>query len=318
MNYDTIIVNYNGEKIISKCLESIFNSSARPEKIIIYDNASSDRSIDEIKKFQKKYQNIILIRSKANKGYARACNYSLSRVESDYVMIMNNDLFLEKNCTKELIEYIERNEKVVLANPLIYQKDERKDFIYSFGAEINTAGFGISKTDVKKNNDELSCFSGACFLCRAEFIKQNKLEENFFLYYEEPELSIRILSQGKKIGRTNKAVCYHLGNYSSKGEGVCFRQFFAIQNRFYMLGKYWPFWLLIKALPFNIFHLFYNCLIFIRNKRFSYLSLIYLAPFNLLEGRKSFYGRKKVLWINKLEKVSLLESLRLKKQLYGD
>jgi len=315
--YDVVIVNYNGEKIISDCLNSLYKSTHKPESVIIYDNASADNSVEIIK---NKYPRVNLISGKKNLGFGRGNNEAMKHSESEFILFMNNDVLLDQKCAENLLRGL-TDPDLAISNPLIIKGWDKKraSEIYSFGAEMNKSGFGYGLYDTGKDRNDLNCFSGACFMARANVIKKLQFEKSFFLYYEEPDLSTKILRRGYKIGRHKDAVCYHLESYSSpkkKADGICFRQFYAIQNRFYMLGKYWPTLLLINAMPLNIIHLIYNIFFFIANGKWQEISIIYLSFAALRRGRKEFKKDQNYAWTKKLAKSKISTIFSLQKKVY--
>lgn len=315
--YDVVIVNYNGEKILKECLNSVYASSVPPKRVIIYDNASRDLSVDLIK---KDYPKAFLIEGKTNIGFGPGNNEAMKRVESDFVLFLNNDITLDKKCAEKLIQGFVSPEVAVL-NPLIYKGWDKvnNQEIYSFGAEMNKSGFGYSLYDIAEDRDDLSCFSGACFMARTSLIKKLKFEKSFFLYYEEPDLSAKLLISGYTIGRRKESVCYHLENYSSpqnRSAGICFRQFFAIQNRWFMLGKFWPAGMLWSAMPLNILHLLYNAIFFLRHKKYKQLSILSLAFQNLSRGRREYIEDQKHCLAKHLAKNDFKKAFGLSKKVY--
>ncbi|MFH1910353.1 MAG: glycosyltransferase family 2 protein [bacterium] len=315
--HDVVIVNYNGEKIISNCLKSIYGSTVKPSKVIIYDNASVDKSLKIIR---QKFPQVKLIAGKTNIGFGRANNAGMKYCDGELILFMNNDVILDKNCTQELLGGFE-DERIAIINPIIYTGWQKRANapVYSFGAQMNTSGFGYGLFDQGDDNQDLNCFSGACFMARAKTIKKLQFEKRFFLYYEEPELSTRILIANLKIARKKKAKSYHLENYSSpkkKAAGICFRQFYAIQNRFYMIGRYWPTTLLMHAVPLNVLHLFYNLFFFIRSGHLRKASIIYLAVASFIAGRKKYKKRSDTSWTKNLVDSRLSKILDLRKKVY--
>lgn len=283
--YDVVIVNYNGENIISQCLDSVQASTIKPAKIIVYDNDSKDRSVDLIK---KKYPHVILIEGDSNIGFGRGNNEAMKLSKSDFILFVNNDLVLDKYCSESLLAGF-TDKKLAILNPIIFKgwgKVENQE-VYAFGAKINRSGFGYGLYDTVGDRTDLNCFSGACFMARSGIIKKLQFEKRFFLYCEEPDLSVRILGLALKIGRVREASCYHLESYSSPQssiDGTAFRQFYGVQNRWFMLGKHWPLFMLPEVILFNLLHLFYLTYFYAKNRKFSYLKLIYLAPSNLFSG----------------------------------
>lgn len=317
-NYDVVIVNYNGESIISSCLESIYNSSLKPRAVIIYDNASSDSSKSVIR---KKFPKVILLDGKTNLGFGMGNNNAMKHSKSKYILFMNNDLLLDKNCAETLLKSISADENIAIINPLIFKGWQKKSGqeVYSFGATMNQSAFGYSLYDSVENRTDLTCFSGACFMALASEVKRLQFEKSFFLYYEEPDLSAKLLMRGLKIARNSQAKSFHLENYSSpklNSQGICFRQFYAIQNRWFVLGKYFPTKDFLKALPLNILHLLYNMAFFIKCGRFNYLKLIFLSSSSFRRGRKMFDKTANYSWIKKLDQSGIGLLLSLKKRVY--
>ena len=99
-SYDVVIVNYNGEKIITLCLRSIYNSEIKPNQVIIYDNASKDKSVAIIK---KKFPETKLIRGRENIGFGNGNNKAMRYSKSDFILFVNNDVLLIK-VHQDLIE----------------------------------------------------------------------------------------------------------------------------------------------------------------------------------------------------------------------
>ena len=319
-SYDVIIVNYQGEKIISNCLDSVYSCTHPPKRIIIYDNNSTDTSLDIIK---NKYPKVILIEGDTNIGFGRANNAAMAYSDSKYILFVNNDVILDKKCPGELLKNI-MDKDLAIINPLILKgwKKEKKQEVYAFGAEINNSGFAYGLYDSKKDRTDINNFSAACCMIRSDIIKKIQFEKMFFLYYEEPMISIGILKEKLKIGRVSSALCYHLENYSSpkkKNDGIAFRQFYGIQNRWYMIGRHWPIKLLPKAIFINTTHLIYVIYFLISTNNFSYLSILYLAPHKFILGLKLRSGKqvKDKLWYLKLLNSSVVSYFKLGKKVFS-
>lgn len=85
------IANYNGEKFLSECIESVLNQVASPHfEIIVHDDASTDASLEQI----ARYDNIKLIRSPENVGYCVANNRMAEAAFGEYLLLLNNDAVL--------------------------------------------------------------------------------------------------------------------------------------------------------------------------------------------------------------------------------
>jgi len=318
--YDVVVVNFNGRKIISRCLDSVYKSSILPQKVIVVDNASSDESVSFIK---DKFPHVKITESKENLGFGRGNNLGMKHSTAEFILFLNSDVILDKGCAKKLLEGFERDDVAVL-DPIIYKGWEKtkNQPLYAFGAELNESGFAYALMDKTKNCLDLNNFSAACVMTRAGIIKKIRFEEDFFLYYEEPILSVNFLKRGYKIGRIKEAKCYHLESFSSPEKaagGVAFRQFYGVQNRHFMLAKHWPFLLLVKVLPINFFHFIYVLFFCLSHGRFSSLKLIYLTPASFIKGiklrdRSDLVDKK---WFKKLKKTPFSGYLSLKKKVFS-
>src|ERR1035437_3620443 len=89
------IVTWNSENVIEECLKSILEQTFNAYLVYIYDNASTDKTLDEINKY--KDERVILKRSENNIGFCGGHNYNISNSKGKYVILVNPDVILEKN-----------------------------------------------------------------------------------------------------------------------------------------------------------------------------------------------------------------------------
>src|SRR5690554_1881580 len=111
-----IVVTYNGMQWIDKCIESIHSSSIKL-KTIIFDNGSTDGTIDFIK---NNFTNIELIESKKNLGFGAANNIGIKKAfeeGADYVFLLNQDAWLETNTIEELLKISNQKKDYFILSP---------------------------------------------------------------------------------------------------------------------------------------------------------------------------------------------------------
>ena len=90
-----VILSYNKSKLTTECLESIYTHIPRNEvEVIVVDNASSDDSVEIIK---KKFPQVKLIQNDRNAGFAGGCNLGAKHAQGEYILFLNNDAFLSDN-----------------------------------------------------------------------------------------------------------------------------------------------------------------------------------------------------------------------------
>ena len=89
-----IIVNYNGKKLLEKCLESLFKVEYDNFEVIVVDNNSTDDSVQFITKI---YPSIIIIKLDSNKGFAEPNNLGAKIAKGDFLLLLNNDTIVTPN-----------------------------------------------------------------------------------------------------------------------------------------------------------------------------------------------------------------------------
>ena len=179
MSYDkiTVVINtFNSEDKIQQCLNSIDSRV----KIIIVENSNN---LSFKNKIENKYLNVNCYIAGQNLGYAKGNNLGLSKVKSDYALILNPDAFLEKDTLDRLL---------VTANNL-------RDFSIIGPAKQNE----FSNIDFNKDKGEVfevSSLKGfAMFLNIKHFNEVGFFDENFFIYLEEVDLCKRLKKKIKKF-----------------------------------------------------------------------------------------------------------------------
>ena len=96
-----VIVNYNGERFIQTCLDSILAQSRPPDEIILVDNASCDRSPLLVR---ERFPQVELILLAENIGFPAACNRGIHQASGDLIAILNNDVALDPHWLESLLE----------------------------------------------------------------------------------------------------------------------------------------------------------------------------------------------------------------------
>ena len=214
MSAAAIIVNYNGKETIRDCLDSLLNQSLPFAEIIVVDNNSPDRSGEGL---ETAYPGIKVLILPENTGFPSACNTGIRNSSSELVAILNNDIRLDRDWLRNMLA----------------RTDPKWDFWASMvlfadsPGRIDSAGDGMTvigaayKTGHRKR---VSCFAneretfGAC--AAAAMYRRSLLEriggfdEDFFLIYEDVDLSFRARLLGGRCLFVPEARVYHRVNYS--------------------------------------------------------------------------------------------------------
>ncbi len=255
----TVVINtFKSEDIINSCLDSI----GPDYKVIIVEN-SKNTNFKE--KLEKRYPNLECILAGQNLGYAKGNNLGLSKVKSEYALILNPDARVEKNTFNNFFSSIEKIDDFSIIGP----------------AKQNE----LSKIDNNKDKedifqvDKLKGF--AMFLNLEQFKDIGFFDENFFIYLEEIDLCKRIKKNNKKIFLDKNIKIHHIGG-SSHNETINFEM---------ELSRNWH-WMW-STFYFNKKHYGYlNALIKISGKFFSSIIkiLFYFVTLNS-KKRKIYFQR---------------------------
>lgn len=266
-----IILNYNGEKFIKKTLESVLALDYPPEnyEIIIVDNASTDKSVEIIQDLahQKDHKStasvdcgpsICSIFLSENVGFAGGNNMGIKKAVGKYVVLLNNDCIVDKNWLKELVTAAEKDEKIFAINSKIYLGATNK--IQNAGIRIFPNGYAQDIGAIPNNKvqdyaedkgqydkvKEIDAACGAAVLYRKSILnKIGLLDESFFLYYEDVEISERAKKHGFKVVYAPKAIVHHL-HAASAGEWSPFFIYHSEKGRLLHMIYHFPLLIFFK------------------------------------------------------------------------
>lgn len=108
-----IIPVYNAEDGVEKCLDSVLNQTFLDYEIILLNDGSTDKSIDILKSYESKYNNIIVV-DKENEGVAKTRNRGISMAKGDYIMFIDNDDFIDKDYIEKFYNKIEQTKSDIV------------------------------------------------------------------------------------------------------------------------------------------------------------------------------------------------------------
>lgn len=229
-----IIVNWNGKEYLKSCLDSIKNQTHQDFHIFLVDNNSTDSSLETA----KRYKNLTIIKNKENYGFAKGNNIGICEALKNgykYVVLVNLDTVAEKNWLKNLV--LTANEDsvgAVQSKILIYGSN----LINSLGNDLHYLGFSYcgeyKKPDHPLEKRDITLGSGASLLLKADVLKKiGLMDENFFMYLEDADLSFRIWEAGWRVVVEPKSVIYHKYHFSRNKK----KFYFSERNRLYFVAK---------------------------------------------------------------------------------
>jgi GT2 family glycosyltransferase len=215
-------------------------------KPISYQQAT-EGDVENIQDFDTQ---ILLVKAK-NRGFAAANNIALKYIlkqdkQNSFTWILNNDTVIEKNCLKNLVDsYENTTDKFMTASKLrfYYHKDQLQAVAGKYNKWLgSTTHIGGHQTDLGQYDNFLfsddNYIIGASMFLPLSFIKTvGLMEEDYFLYYEELDWTIRAKENGFKCKLQANAVVYHkegssiINNDLSKKKDTSLAEYYSIVNR---------------------------------------------------------------------------------------
>lgn len=244
MKASVIILNYNGKDKIMDCIESVMNQNFPKDQfeIIVVDNNSTDGS----EKLVEKYKEVKLIKRNVNDGFAKGNNVGIKASSGEYIALLNNDITLERDWLKKMVDKIESDKNIGILGCTIY---------YSYSGEIWNAGGNIFFPGFAKNlklesEQECNWVAFAAMMMRRSV--NELLDENLFMYYEDNELCKRVRKKGYKVWIYDNAFAFH---HVEKGKVSAHEEYNMHKNRPYYYTKFY-------SLPGKILYLLGDLVLF--------------------------------------------------------
>lgn len=266
MKISVIIPNYNGEKIIDGCIQSLLQQEYKDFNIIVVDNNSTD---DSVKIIEEKYPSITLIKNNENLGFAAAVNIGIKASKSDFVALLNNDTEVDTKWLGNLYSVVSKDDKIFSASSKMIRFYER-DIIDDAGDQYNLLGWAYKRGDgasvdkFNKNKVVFSTCAGAGLYRRKVFEEIGYFDENFFAYLEDIDVSFRGNIHGYKNVYVNDAIVYHMVSATSGSRHNEFKVKLASRNSIYLIRKNMPLIFTIINLPFLILGIIVKYIFFLR------------------------------------------------------
>jgi len=224
MDVTIILVNFNTIIFLLDALDSVFDKSEGFNfEIIVVDNNSSDNSKNIL---EARYGNkVIYLSLPQNIGFGNANNEALKIAKGRNIFLLNPDTILVNNAIKKLCDYLDQNEGVAICGGNLYNSDLTPSLSYfkhkhSITLEIDLLTAGLfSRIFIGKNSHfnysktpiEVTMISGADLMIKKNVIdKIGLFDPDFFVYFEDNELSVRALKNGYKIINIPDAKIIHL------------------------------------------------------------------------------------------------------------
>ena len=255
MKLSVVIVSYNVRDYLENCLQSVSRALEGIEgEVFVVDNHSDDDSVEAVR---SQYPWVRLIENQENMGFSRANNIAIREARGEYVLLLNPDTIVEKSTLREVLRFMEEHPKAGGAGVMMHNADgslapeSRRALPTPWVSCLKMLGFTKRYYMSHLPWDQpgrIEVISGAfCFLRKKALDEVGLLDEDFFMYGEDIDLSFRLM----KGGWENWYLPYPITHFKGKST---------------------------QKSDYRYVHIFYNAMLIFFRKHYSHLSLFYALP----------------------------------------
>jgi GT2 family glycosyltransferase len=205
---DAIVLDIDGGEMLQTCVDSLLAQSARPRRIIVFDNGSRTPVSSRLR------ADVEIIRSETNAGFAVGNNQAMQRSSAPFVALVNNDVVVERDWLATLVAAFDSDDRLGAVQTII-----RRD-----GETIDGAGIDISDGTIRQNGHGMPLgsplqpawgVSATAALYRRAAVGDRLFDPRFFAYYEDVELCARLHETGWRSLVLPVAMATHRGSHSA-------------------------------------------------------------------------------------------------------
>jgi len=250
-----VIVNYNVKLILEQCLYSVRAAAGGIScEVIVVDNASSDGSVEYLKPLFPEFE---FIENKQNTGFSSANNLAIRRARGEYILLLNPDTVVGEEFFRRICDFMDNQPdaggvgvKMIDANGRFLPESKRglpnpwNSFCKMFGLAAlfpKSKLFGRYRVLYldKDSRHRVDVLSGACMLLRSEALgKSGLLDEDYFMYGEDIDLSYNLLKAGYQNYYLPETIIHYKGESTKKDSIRYVRIFYGAMIIFYR--KHYP------------------------------------------------------------------------------
>ena len=233
MKLSVVIVNYNVKYYLEQCLRSVYKASEGiAMEVFVVDNASTDDSMEYL---CPRFPGVNFIKNSQNMGFSRANNQAIVRTVGQYVLLLNPDTIVGENVFQDCITFLDAHPQAgatgvaMLKYTGSFAWESRRGLPTPFTSFCKMSGLGdvfphsrwfgryyMRYLDRKMPN-EIEVVSGAFNMLRREALdKTGLLDEDFFMYGEDIDLSYRLLQKGYKNYYIPSQIIHYKGESTEK------------------------------------------------------------------------------------------------------
>ena len=225
MKLSVVIVSYRVKHYLEQCIISVERATEGIDReIVVVDNHSDDGTVEFLK--ERFADRITLVESNHNLGFSKANNIAIRQTDSDYVLLLNPDTFIAEDSLRQVLTFMDEHPKCGGCGVKMHNADgsvareSRRGIPTPWVALQKMLGrsgrYYMSHLPWDKPA-QIEAMSGAfCMLRREALNKVGLLDEDFFMYGEDIDLSYRLLKGGYENWYVPASIVHYKGESTQK------------------------------------------------------------------------------------------------------
>jgi GT2 family glycosyltransferase len=234
-----VVVSYNGAHLLPRCLDALLEQDGVDGlvEIVVVDNASTDGSLAMLTNL---YPTVRVIAAPTNTGFAGGVALALQNTSAPFAALVNNDAVARPGFLAALLEPFGHATVGAVCAKVLLAGDGR---INSVGAEVTADGFGRDRGWLEPDDGrydlpmEVFVGSGSALALRRQAVDEvGGIDEAYFLYYEDIDLTWRLRLSGWSVVTAPRAVVHH-EHSATVGAGSLLHEYYSERNRLLTMVK---------------------------------------------------------------------------------
>lgn len=248
-----ILINWNNEKDCIDCLKSLEKVSHPDFKVFLIDNGSREESVACLRPFSK--SGVEIIETGKNLGFSGGNNVGIRKALTEgfaYVLLLNNDTVVAPDFLNEMVKAAQSDARIGVVGPKIYYYFEPERIWYGGGAvSWLKGGTHPGQGEIDQNPDErepleTAYVTGCAFLIKSGVIREiGEMCEDFFLYHEDTDWSLRAREAGYGVMYAPAAKVYHKVSRTTSSLGSPKILYYDTRNALLLAKRHAPFFVRI-------------------------------------------------------------------------
>lgn len=306
-----IIPNWNGATFLTGCLLSLERQIVKDFEVIVVDNNSTDMSVEII---QADFPLVNIVKLDSNQGFAYAVNRGIETSNAKYVVLLNNDTVVHENWLHALVQHMERHDDIGFCSSRLINMacPQLLDGVWDCFT-LSGLPYRVGYGEAEENSyQQVRSISGACAAAaiyrRNALDKVGFLDEEYFAYIEDVDLSLRLFIAGIPGNYVPTAIVYHYGGGTSGGESSPLVMKLSTRNALWSIVKNFPILLVGPSLLLAAIRWMLWCLkLSLVHKKLDYMKAYGAAVYSFLSSLRITLNKRAV--VQSVRHVRLLQFL---------